>query len=146
MDSIIYKVIFKAIQQFDNKNLTLNFKNLDFKKPITIPSRFNRDLKDLSEKSDKVIFFQNIEEVLILGNIRPSVEFNYYMVLLFTFKSSGEKQGYLIGNVKNMGDLVIGIWPFNQQISELTPENILENYSNILKKPNKYNKVCLISQ
>jgi len=145
MDSIIYKVIFKAIQHIENKNLTLNFKNLAFKKPLTIPAKFILKLKNLSEKSEKIIFFQNIEEVIIVGNI-PNVDYNYYLVILFTIKSGGEKQGYLIGNVKNLGDIIIGVWPFNQQVSELTPEIILENYNDIIKNPGNYSKICLISQ
>ena len=146
MDSIIYKVIFKAIQHFENKNLTLNFKILTFKKPLTIPSKFILELKNLSEKSEKIIFFQNIEEVIIVGNIRPNVNYNYYLVILFTLKSGGEKQGYLIGNVKNVGDIIIGVWPFNREVSELTPEIILENYNDIIKNPGNYSKICLISQ
>lgn len=146
MDSIIYKVIFRAIQHFDNKNLTLNFKNLAFKEPLTIPSKFILELKNLSEKSNKIIFFQNIEEVIIVGNIRPNLDYNYYLVILFTLKLGGEKQGYLIGNVKNVGDTIIGVWPFNLQISELTPEIILENYNDIIKNHSNYSKICLISQ
>ena len=146
MDSIIYKVIFKAIHHFENKNLTLNFKNLAFKKPLTIPSKFIQELKNLSEKSEKIIFFQNIEEVIIVGNIRPNENYNYYLIILFTLKSGGEKQGYLIGNVKNIGDIIIGIWPFNRQVPELTPEIILENYNDIIKNPGNYSKICLISQ
>ena len=91
MDSIIYKVIFKAIQQFENKNLTLIFRNLTFEKPLTI-----LNLTDLSDKSENIIFFQNIEEVITLGNINPSFDYNYYKVILFIQKSNGEKKGYLI--------------------------------------------------
>ncbi|MFX0083898.1 MAG: hypothetical protein ACFE94_19295 [Candidatus Hodarchaeota archaeon] len=145
MDSIIYKVIFKAIQHFEYKNLTLNFKNLTFEEPLTIPSNFILELKNLSEKFEKIIFFQNIEEVIIVGNIKPNIDYNYYRVILFTLKSDGEKQGYLIGNIKDIGDMIIGIWPFNRQVSELTPEIIVENYHDIIKNPGNYSKICLIS-
>ena len=146
MDSIIYKVIFKAIHQFENKNLTLNFKNLILEKPITLPHKLIPKLKDLSEKSDKIIVFQNIEEVIIVGNVKPQYEYKYYLVILFTQISNEEKRGYLIGNVKNIGDIIIGIWPFNQQETDLTPETILENSNNLLKNPEQYDKICVISQ
>jgi hypothetical protein len=146
MDSIIYKVIFKAIQYMENKNITLNFKNLAFKKPLIVPSKFLRELKILSEKSENIIFFQNIEEVIIVGNINSNVNYNYYLIILFSLKSGGEKHGYLIGNVKNVGDIIIGIWPFNRQISKLTPEIIIENYNDIINNPSEYSKICLISQ
>ena len=146
MDSIIYKVIFKAIHQFENKNLTLNIKNLIFEKPITLPHRLIPKLKDLSEKSDTIIIFQNIEEVIIVGNVKPQYEYKYYLVILFTQISNEEKRGYLIGNVKNIGDIIIGIWPFNQQETDLTPETILENSNNLLKNPEQYDKICVISQ
>lgn len=146
MDSIIYKVIFKAIHQFENKNLTLNFKNLIFDKPITLPHKLIPKLKDLSEKSDTIIVFQNIEEVIIVGNVKPQYEYNYYIVILFTLITNEEKQGYLIGNVKNIGDIIIGTWPFNQQETDLTPETILEKSKDLLNNPEKYNKICVISQ
>lgn len=144
MDSIIYKVIFKAIEQFENKNLTLSFKDLGAKNPITVPAKFILELKNLSEKKGKVVYFQNIEEVIIVGNVKTSYNFNYYLVLLFI--SNGEKQGYLIGNVKKLGDIIIGVWPFNQQLSKMTPETIHKNYSNIIKNTDSFSKICLISQ
>ena len=144
MDSVIYKVIFKAIEQFENKNLTLSFKDLGAKNPITIPAKFILELKNLSEKNDKVVYFQNIEEVIIVGNVKTNYSFNYYLVILFT--SNGEKQGYLIGNIKKFGDIIIGVWPFNQQLSKMTPETIHKNYNNIIKNPNNFSKICLISQ
>lgn len=144
MDSIIYKVIFKAFEQFENKNLTLSFKDLGAKNPITIPAKFILELKNLSEKNDKVVYFQNIEEVIIVGNVKTNYSFNYYLVILFT--SNGEKQGYLIGNIKKFGDIIIGVWPFNQQLSKMTPETIHKNYNNIIKNPSNFSKICLISQ
>ena len=144
MDSIIYKVIFKAIEQIENKNLSLSFKDLSAKNPITIPAKFILELKNLSEKNDKVVYFQNIEEVIIVGNVKTNYSFNYYLVILFT--SNGEKQGYLIGNIKKFGDIIIGVWPFNQQLSKMTPETIHKNYNNIIKNPNNFSKICLISQ
>lgn len=144
MDSIIYKVIFKAFEQFENKNLTLSFKDLGAKNPITIPAKFILELKNLSEKNDKVVYFQNIEEVIIVGNVKTNYSFNYYLVILFI--SNGEKQGYLIGNIKKFGDIIIGVWPFNQQLSKMTPETIHKNYNNIIKNPNNFSKICLISQ
>ena len=144
MDSIIYKVIFKAFEQFENKNLTLSFKDLGAKNPITIPAKFILELKNLSEKNDKVVYFQNIEEVIIVGNVKTSYNFNYYLVLLFI--SNGEKHGYLIGNVKKLGDIIIGVWPFNQQLSKMTLETIHKNYSSIIKNTDSFSKICLISQ
>lgn len=146
MDSIIYKVIFKEIQHIENKNLTLNFNKLAFKKPLIVPPKFLRELKTLSEKSENIIFFQNIEEVIIVGNINSNVNYNYYLIILFMLKSDGDRHGYLIGNVKNVGDIIIGIWPFNRQVSELTPETIIENYHDIINNPSKYSRICLISQ
>jgi hypothetical protein len=146
MDSIIYKVIFKAIQQFGNKNLTLNFRNLVFDKPVSLPSNLIAKLKDLSEQSDQIIVFQNIEEVIIVGNVKPQFDYNYYLVILFTLIPNGKKEGFLIGNVKNIGDIIIGIWPFNQQEMDLSPEIILNKSHEILKNTEKYNEICVISQ
>ena len=144
MDSIIYKFIFKTIEQFENKNLTLSFKDLNVENPITIPAKLILELKNLSARNNKVISFQNIEEVIVVGNVETKFKYNYYLVILFT--SSGEKQGHLIGNVKNLGDILIGVWPFNLQVSNMTPEIILEHYINIIKNSEKFSNICLISQ
>jgi hypothetical protein len=144
MDSIIYKVIFKAIEQFENRNLTLSFKALNIKNPINIPAKLILEIKNLSVKNNKVVFFQNIEEVVVVGNIETRFKYSYYLVILFT--SNGEKKGHLIGNVKNLGDIIIGVWPFNQQLSNMTSEKIHEIYNNIIKNPEKFSNICLISQ
>lgn len=146
MDPMIYKVIFKAIEQFENKNLTLSFKNVSFSNPITIPTRFIDELKRLSEHHNNIVYFQNIEEVITVGEITQSYNYNYFLAILYILKKNGKKRGYLIGNVRNLGDIIIGIWPFDQDDDQLTPERIRENYSNIINKPENYSNVCLISQ
>ncbi len=45
MNPVIYKVIFKALEQFENRNLTLSFKNLEFSDPISLPNKF-REFRD----------------------------------------------------------------------------------------------------
>ncbi|MFW9987478.1 MAG: hypothetical protein ACFFC3_02375 [Candidatus Odinarchaeota archaeon] len=146
MNLIIYKVIFKAQEQFENKNLTLSFKNLNFNNPLSISELSLLELKNLNEKNQQTIKFQNIEEVLIIG--KPTVDyiFNYYFVLLFSTESDKRKMGYLIGNVKNLGDIIIGIWPFNINNNEITEEKILITYNDIIKNPENYSVICLISQ
>ncbi|MFX1455404.1 MAG: hypothetical protein ACFFDB_08515 [Promethearchaeota archaeon] len=144
MDSIIYKVIFKAFEQFENKNLTLSFKDLNLKNPITIPTRLILELKNLNIRDNNVVIFQNIEEVIVVGNIESNFNFNNYFVILFT--SNGEKQGHLIGNVKKIGDILIGIWPFNLDSSNLTSEKIIEIYNNMIENPEKFDNLCFISQ
>ncbi|MFX1569785.1 MAG: hypothetical protein ACFFCV_15630 [Promethearchaeota archaeon] len=145
MDSIIYKVIFRAHEQFEHKNLTLSFKSLEFKKPISI-SKFILELKNLSEIKQHIISFQNIEEVLIIGN--PTIErtYNYYLVILYTHKSNKKKIGYLIGNVKNLGDIIIGVWPFNRDLKDLSEEIVLESYNDMMQNPGNYTTICLITQ
>ncbi len=144
MDSIIYKVIFKAIDQFENRNLTLNFKDLNVKNPINIHAKLILEIKNLSAKNNRVVYFQNIEEVIVVGNIETKFSYNYYLVILFT--SNGEKKGHLIGNVKNLGDIIIGIWPFSQQLSNMTPKKIHEIHNNIITNPEDFSNICLISQ
>ncbi len=145
MNPVIYKVIFRALEQFENRNLTLSFKNLEFNNPISLPNRF-REFRDTSGSIGHVMNFQNIEEVLIIGN--PSVEYsyNYYLVILCTSKEDGKKRGFLIGNVKNLGDIIIGVWPFNMHLNNLTRENVLNSFKDIIENPDKFNSICLITQ
>jgi len=146
MDLVIFKVVFRAFEQFEKKNLSLSFKNIDSKKPIEISSELISNLRNLSETNQHIINFQNIEEVILIGNPNVNYIFNYYLVILFTFKSSGEKFGYLIGNVKKLGDLLIGIWPFNMKNTTDSHENIEERLDDIIKNPPNYDKICLITQ
>ena len=146
MNSVIYKVIFRAHQQFENKNLTLSFKNLEFEKPVTIPTKFILELKKISEKNNHIINFQNIEEVLIIGNPIVDYPYNYYLIILYTVKSDAKKIGYLIGNVKNIGDIIIGIWPFNIHIKDITDDKIINTFNEIIENPDKFSSICLITQ
>ncbi len=146
MNSLIYKVIFKAIEEVENKNLSLSFKNIVFKRPISIPPKYIIKLKKLGEEKPNVIYFQNIDEVLTIGNEELKFNYNYYLVILFTAKISRERKGYLIGNVKKYGDVIIGVWPFNTQNTSLSAEKIFERYSDIIENPNNYDNICLITQ
>ena len=56
----IFKVLFKAFEYFENKNMSLSFKNINSKNPIIIPKEILVDLKNLSEKNSDIIFIQNI--------------------------------------------------------------------------------------
>ena len=145
MNPVIYKVIFRALERFESRNLTLSFKNLEFSTPVSLPNKF-REFRDISVNSDHVMSFQNIEEVLIIGN--PSVEYsyNYFLVILYTSKADGEKNGFLIGNVKNLGDVIIGVWPFNKELNNITEENVLNSLKDVIENPDKFSSICLISQ
>ncbi len=146
MDSIIFKVIFKAQERFENKNLTLSFKNLNFEKPLSISAKSILELKKLSETNQHILNFQNIEEVLIIGNPLVDYTYNYYLVILFSLKPDEEKTGYLIGNIKKLGDIIIGVWPFNTHLKDTKGKKILETYNDILENPQNYSSICLISQ
>jgi len=146
MDSIIFKVIFRAQEQFENKNLTLSFKILNFENPLSIHAKSILELKKLSETNQHIINFQNIEEVLIIGNPIVDYIYNYYLVILFSLKSDGKKTGYLIGNIKKLGDIIIGVWPFNSELKNTTGQKILETYNDIIENPRNYSNICLISQ
>ncbi|MEE9376634.1 MAG: hypothetical protein V3V33_01190 [Candidatus Lokiarchaeia archaeon] len=146
MDSIIFKVIFRAQEQFENKNLTLSFKHLVFENPLSVQAQSILELKKLSETNHHIINFQNIEEVLIIGNPVDDFIYNYYLVILFSLKADGKKTGYLIGNIKKLGDVIIGVWPFNSQLKNTTGQKVLETYNDIIGNPHKYSNICLISQ
>ncbi|MHA2400478.1 MAG: hypothetical protein ACXADU_16510 [Promethearchaeota archaeon] len=146
MDSIIFKVIFKATESTAEKNLNLSFKYLNTEEPLIVPANSIQRLKSLNEAENEIIYFTNIEEVIIVGNVDHNYTYNYYLVLLFTLKNNGERRGYLIGNVKSLGDLIIGIWPFNLPSSQSNSENVLENFDDIINNPRNYTKICLISQ
>lgn len=126
--------------------LALTFTSGDFDKLIKIPPDLFLKLKKLSETSNNIIDFKNIEEVIEIGQSNSGSSYNYHLVILFTNKSSQIKEGYLIGNVKKLGDILIGVYPFNKNISDLTPELFSEKINNLITNPHEYSNICLISQ
>lgn len=143
---MIYKVIFKGNEETEGNELALTFKSGDFDKLSKIPPDFFFKLKRLSETSNTIIDFKNIEEVIEIGQSNSGSSYNYHLVILFTNKSSQVKEGYLIGNVKKLGDILIGVYPFNKNISDLTPELFSEKMNNLITNPHEYSDICLIGQ
>jgi hypothetical protein len=146
MDLVIFKVVFKAFEQYESKNLTLSFKNIILDKPILVSSESIHNLEILSETNQNIIFFRNIEEVITIGDLDSNYVFNYYLVILYTIKSNGKKVGYLIGNIKQLGDIVIGVWPFTTKGNNLSRDSILGSLEEIIKNISNYSKVCIVSQ
>ncbi len=143
MSTIFYKVIFKGIKGDSSESYSLTFKNVIQEKPIHIPSQFFSSLKLLSQKQTSVINFQNIREVVKIGASNANYDFNYYIVVLFTSLTDGEKEGFLVGNLKKLGDILIGIWPFNQESTSISSEPILKKLK-LLTEDNKFKDICVI--
>ncbi len=145
MSSINYKVIFKGSKTSEKNKSSLTFQNILLKKPIKVPLKLILELKKMSENNPNIITFQNIEEVLKIRNDSLDFKFHYYFVLLYTFKTDGKKSGFLIGNTKGLGDILIGIWPFNKKFKEKSFfENYVEEFENLIKNPHKYKNITLI--
>lgn len=148
MSKFYYKIIFKGTAEDQGKKLNLTFSNLPSTSIFRVPSSLIIELKDIMEESKldspQLINFQNIEEVLILGNSEPET-YNYFIVILFEPKGS-KKRGYLIGNLKNQGDLVIGYWPFTDDDSEFSEETIITQLEDLIQKPDLFDNIALITQ
>jgi len=143
MSTIFYKVIFKGIKGDLSESYSLTFKNIIQETPINVPSEFFSSLKLLSQKQPNVINFQNIREVVIIGDLKPNYDFNYYIVILYTRLADGKKEGFLVGNLKKQGDVLIGIWPFNQDITSISSEYFLKKL-NLLTYNNRFKDICVI--
>ena len=144
MSLIVYKVIFKGNIENEIKDLTLTFKEISFNEPINVSPKYISMLKKLSQASQNIINFQNIKEVIRIGENTPGFLINYYIVLLYITKLNGNKKGFLIGNVKNKGDIILGIWPFTQKSEILSSEEIDSIFNDLITKPQNYSKICLI--
>ena len=148
MSKYYYKIIFKGTSEDKAKNLNLTFRNLSSTNIIKVPSTFILELKDIIDdsnlESSQLINFQNIEDVLILGS-SESVTYNYFIVILFEPKGN-KKKGYLIGNLKNQGDVVIGYWPFTDDDSEISEETVISQLEDIIQKPVLFDSIALITQ
>jgi len=143
MTTIFYKVIFRGIKGDSSESYSLTFKNIIQDKPINIPSQFFSLLKFLSQKQPSVINFQNIREIVKIGDPNVNYDFNYYIVVLYTSLADGKKEGFLVGNLKKLGDILIGIWPFNQENISISSEHFLKQL-NLLTDGNKFKDICVI--
>jgi len=139
----IYKVIFKGTNKTSEKNLTLTFKSVLSEEPIKIPTRFISELKKLSETNKNIVIFKNIDNLTEYGQKSPLFSLNYYYILLFQLKK--ELIGFLIGNAKKMGDILLGKWPFNRQQSQFSSEELRSRINHILNYSHEYSKICLIN-
>jgi hypothetical protein len=144
MSTIFYKVIFKGIKGDSSESYSLTFKNIVQDKPINVSSQFFSSLKTLSQKQASVINFQNIREVVKIGDSSNNYDFNYYIVILYTNITDGKKEGFLVGNLKKLGDILIGVWPFNQENTSISAEHIL-NKLDSLTNSNKYKDISVIT-
>jgi hypothetical protein len=137
-----YKVVFKGVTELDQNNLALTFEAICLEEPIKVDPTSIIKVKELADKNENILFFQNIKEVIQLGKNFRFSNYNYFFVLLLTLKSNNSKKGILIGNVKSIGDIIIGIWPIDFKLKKefdiyglpselnLISDN-LENYLNI---------------
>jgi hypothetical protein len=145
MSLIVYKVIFNGAEEEDEEQeLALAFKKFYSSESLSIHQKYIATLKNLSQTSQHIISFQNIREVIRIGEDEIDFTINYYIVLLFISKIDNNKMGFLIGNVKKKGDILLGIWPFTQELKSLTAEEVERILNNLISKPQNFSKICLI--
>ena len=145
MNNITYKVIFRDIEENESPEESLTFKNVITGTYIFIPSNFITSMRDLSEKSKDIIYFQNISEVIIQSWDRNPPSFNYYIVILLLSKRDENKEGYLIGNIKKLkGDILMGIWPFNRDVENINSKSIQNDFNDLLTNYEEYRKITII--
>jgi hypothetical protein len=140
--SLFLKVVFKGNKEFEKEKLSITFKELKSDEKIYVPSQHIIKLRELSKITQNVISFQNILEIIHIGKQR--LECTYYYIILYV--KDRQKLGLLIGNEKNIKrEIVIGIWPFNYNLSEIKAKNIIETFEDLIKNYQDYEKICLIT-
>jgi hypothetical protein len=144
MSSGVYKVVFKGTEGDEEDSFILTFKEIFINPPIKVSPKHLSTLKRFSQTAQNVINFQNIEEVIRIGEPAPGLMINYYIVLLFITKLDTQKKGFLIGNAKGSGDILLGIWPFTQDLEFSNSDKINNIFNDLIENPVNYNKICLI--
>ncbi len=148
MSEIVFKVILRGNERdesYQYGSMILSFKNILNDNLIKIPSHYLSSIKTMSEKFDHIISFQNLEEVITIGDFSKEYTINYYIVILYSMKSEEKKKGYLIANIKKIGDVLIGIWPFTEEIGTINQENIHEKFNDFIKNNEKYRNLVIIN-
>ena len=148
MSSVIFKVVLKGNEQEESTKpdpLTLTFQSVISPNIIKIPSHYISSLKSMSEHNQNIVNFQNIEEVIIIGDLSKDYNINYYLVILFSMKSENKRKGLLIANIKKVGDVLIGIWPFNEEIESLNEDYINQKFNEFINHQDKYKNLVIIN-
>jgi len=145
MSSIFYKVIFEGIKEDSSDSYSLTFKDIFNDNQIQISSQFFTALRVVSQKESNVVQFQNIKEVIKIGNPSNKIEIIYYIAILYTNLSDGKKEGFLVGNIKNMGDMLIGEWPYNEENVSNSKDIYLQKLD-LLANSSKFDNICVIYQ
>ena len=148
MSSVIFKVVLKGNEQNEGSNtdsLTLTFKSILSSNIIKIPSHYISSLKSMSEHNEKIVSFQNLKEVIIIGELAKEYIINYYIVILYSMKSEDVKSGFLIANIKKVGDGLIGVWPFNEETEHLNENYINQKFNDFINHHDKYKNLVIIN-
>lgn len=148
MNSVIFKVLLKGTEQDENKSVdskTLSFRSILTEDIIKIPSHYISSLKSMSENFENIITFQNLEEVIIIGELSREFSINYYIVILFSMKSEQKRNGFLIANIKKIGDALIGIWPFTEEIDRLDEDYIHKKFNDFINNHDDYKNLVIIN-
>jgi hypothetical protein len=144
---MIFKVVLKGNEQEENSStdsITLTFKSILTSNIIRIPSHYISTLKSMSEEDKNIVNFQNIEEVIIIGDRSKDFSINYYLVLLFSIESN-KRNGYLIANIKKVGDALVGIWPFNEETENLNEDYVNQKFNDFINNRKKYKNLVIIN-
>ncbi len=148
MNLVIFKVLLKGTEQDENKSVdskTLSFRSILTEDIIKIPSHYISSLKSMSENFENIITFQNLEEVIIIGELSREYSINYYIVILFSMKSEQKRNGFLIANIKKIGDALIGIWPFTEEIDNLDEDYINNKFNDFINNHDDYKNLVIIN-
>jgi hypothetical protein len=146
----IFKVYFKGSSNITPENLNLTFfwiQNQELIIPISIFSDFLVKYNVLV-KNKKATSVNNIKQVLPLGKA-TNEKITQFMILLYSIKSIDNdliRAGLLIGNHKEKGFMVLGVWPFNSiKSASFVVDNYLNLFQVILSDASKFQDLLLIS-
>ena len=143
MSLIFYKVIFEGIKEDSSDSYSLTFKDIFSENQIQISSQFFSTLRVSNQNESNIVHFQNIKEVIKIGNPSIKIEINYYIAILYTNLNDGKKEGFLVGNIKNMGDMLIGEWPYNKKNMPNSKDIYLQKLE-LLTNSSKFDNICVI--
>jgi len=128
-----FKIFFNDSAAKSADGLSLTFIGLDNEK-LVLPDfpEFLISFNDLVKKK-KSQLISNIKEIITYGKADKS-KYSQFLILLYSFNTPDNKTlkaGLLIGNQKEIGFTLVGLWPFN------SPQNndsvSIENFHNLLK-------------
>lgn len=142
MDKSYYKVSYIEKKDIDSEPISLVFQKIQKSPPESVIEELIRSIENLNSENTDINIIRNLKNVLELGEDFSLSKFSEFLVILYEFKGTEEKEGLLFANEKGRGKALIGYWPFYSE-EDLSTENLERKCEKLVNDKNQFKRVLI---